>query len=271
MDIKKFIKEDMGIRVNILDGGGIELNLKDAADILGVKQSTQNKIDYYNFVKKINKYLTEVFKYESLLKKVSESNTKNINYSDFCENTWISESLFYYCCIRANTEKAIRFQIWVCEDVLPSIRKNNYYINEKEIDNEQLNKLQKEIEVLKKQKNMLHEIVYDVSDATFMSFTEASFKLFKKDAKYLKEVLIKEKILGEDGKQVLVKEADFKMNDGTLKKMRLFTEVSIEKPRPEDDIHYNKITNFGYMYLKKYFNSRGMSDFSFNKEVDNND
>ncbi len=185
--------------------------------------------------------------------------------------TLITEIGLYQLIMKSRKPEAEDFQQWVYEDVLPSIRKNNYYVNEKEIDNEQLNKLQKEIEVLKKQKNMLHEIVYDVSDATFMSFTEASFKLFKKDAKYLKEVLIKEKILGEDGKQVLVKEADFKMNDGTLKKMRLFTEVSIEKPRPEDDIHYNKITNFGYMYLKKYFNSRGMSDFSFNKEVDNND
>lgn len=252
MDIKKFIKEDLEINVRF-NNDYLELNLNDTCIGLGFTEKAKSGNLTIRH-RRVNEYLSDIGF-------IATSG----------DGTFIPEWVFYMLCMKAKNEKARYFQLWLSKEVLPSIRKNNYFINEKEIDNEQLNKLQKEIEVLKKQKNMLHEIVYDVSDATFMSFTEASFKLFKKDAKYLKEVLIKEKILGEDGKQVLVKEADFKMNDGTLKKMRLFAEVSIEKPRPEDDIHYNKITNFGYMYLKKYFNSRGMSDFSFNKEVSNND
>lgn len=161
--------------------------------------------------------------------------------------------------------KAREFQKWVYEEVLPSLRKNNFYVDNENITNEQISELEKEIKKLKIEKGILHEIVYDISDATTMSFTEVSRKLFKKDARYLKKILIEYKFLDKDGYTPLIKEANFKLHDGSIKKMRIFTSTNVEKCRQGDDIRYNKITNFGYMYLKKYFNRKGLSDFEFNR------
>lgn len=146
MDIMNFIKEDLKIRVKVNEDGCIGLNLKDIADEIGAKQSTYNKVDYYNFVKKLDTYEKKLYDKSSLLKKVVEN---NIDYATFCENTYINESLFYFVCIRANTEKAIKFQLWICEEVLPSLRENGFYIDEENLDKEKFEKLEKQFEKLK--------------------------------------------------------------------------------------------------------------------------
>lgn len=54
--------------------------------------------------------------------------------------------------------KAEEFQEWVCGEVLPSIRKNGYYIDNNNITQEQLDKLQKEkdeLEIKLKEANEL--------------------------------------------------------------------------------------------------------------------
>ena len=188
------------------------------------------------------------------------------------EAIFINEIALYeiICKIRkSNTErynKAREFQKWVFEEVLPSLRKNNFYVDSENITPEQVSDLEKEVKKLKIEKSILHEIVYDISDATTMSFTEVSKKIFKKDAKYLKKMLIEYKFLDKDGYTPLIKEADFKLPEGDTQKMRIFTTTNVEKCRKNEDIRYNKITNFGYMYLKKFFNKKGLSDFNFGKE-----
>lgn len=186
---------------------------------------------------------------------------KKINSS----RTFVTEVGLYQLTFRSRLDKAREFQKWVFEEVLPSLRKNNFYVDNENITSEQISELEKEIKKLKIEKGILHEIVYDISDATTMSFTEVSRKLFKKDARYLKKILIEYKFLDKDGYTPLIKEANFKLHDGSVKKMRIFTSTNVEKCRKGDDIRYNKITNFGYMYLKKYFNRKGLSYFEFNR------
>ncbi|MGL4997903.1 MAG: BRO-N domain-containing protein [Cetobacterium sp.] len=187
------------------------------------------------------------------------------------ERAFITETGLYQLIFGSRLSTAREFQKWVFSEILPSIRKNNYYVDEKNIDVNQISKLENTVKRLVTEKAMLHEIVYDMADATTMSFTEASSKLFGKDAKYLKEMLIKHKFLSKDGNEVLKKEAEFITPSGKREVMRLFVHTNVEKCRKDEDIKYNKVTNFGYMYLKKHFNIRGLSDFSINKNEINID
>ena len=70
----------------------------------------------------------------------------------------INESGFYSLILRSKTPKAKEFKRWVTKEVLPSIRKNGYYIDNNSITQEQLDKLQKEkdeLEIKLKEANEL--------------------------------------------------------------------------------------------------------------------
>lgn len=70
----------------------------------------------------------------------------------------INESGFYSLVLRSKLSKAKEFKRWVTKEVLPSIRKNGYYIDNSNITQEQLDKLQKEkdeLEIKLKEANEL--------------------------------------------------------------------------------------------------------------------
>lgn len=48
------------------------------------------------------------------------------------KDTYLPESIFYMLAMKANNERAFRFQKWIAMDVLPSIRKNGGYIADQE-------------------------------------------------------------------------------------------------------------------------------------------
>lgn len=251
MNIEKFIKEDLEIKVKINEKGDLELSLEDIARGLGFEKTDKKKGREYVRIDKVR-----VLKFlDSFGNKIPK-----------IEDEFIPEWLFYLLCMKAKNEKAYKFQVWISKEVLPSLRKNNFYVDNENITPEQVSDLENEINKLKIEKGILHEIVYDISDATTMSFTEVSKKIFNKDAKYLKNILIEYKFLAEDGYTPLLKEADFKLPNGGVQKMRIFTTTNVEKCRKAEDIKYNKITNFGYMFIKKYFNKLGLTNFNFNKE-----
>ena len=258
---KKFENSRLDMEIYVYDIDGKEWFIgKDVAKILGysnvstavsenVKKSQKKKI----YVKTIeNIWISEIPNSEIIV--------VNNNLS------FITEIGLYQLVMKSRRKEAEEFQDWVYGEVLPSIRKNNFYLDNENITSEQISNLEKEMKKLKIEKGILHEIVYDISDATTMSFTEVSKKIFKKDAKYLKKMLIEYKFLDKDGYTPLIKEADFKLPEGDTQKMRIFTTTNVEKCRKNEDIRYNKITNFGYMYLKKFFNKKGLSDFNFGKE-----
>lgn len=255
MNIEKFIKEDLEIGVKINEKGDLELNLDGVVKGLGFTEIAKSGNISVKWTR-VTKYLAELNIIDTSIDTSGGNNLPQ----------YIPEWVFYMLCMKAKNEKARKFQLWISKEVLPSLRKNNFYINNENITPEQVSDLENEIKKLKIEKGILHEIVYDISDATTMSFTEVSKKIFNKDAKYLKNILIEYKFLAEDGYTPLLKEADFKLPNGGVQKMRIFTTTNVEKCRKNEDIRYNKITNFGYMFIKKYFNKLGLTNFNFNKE-----
>jgi prophage antirepressor-like protein len=63
---------------------------------------------------------------------------------------YISESGLYKLILKSNMKEAENFQDWIVEEVLPSIRKNGYYIKSN-INDKQIEKLKQEIDENKKQ------------------------------------------------------------------------------------------------------------------------
>ncbi|MGL5961608.1 MAG: hypothetical protein ACRCZ0_06615 [Cetobacterium sp.] len=63
------------------------------------------------------------------------------------EDSWLGESYFYrmLMSMRADNEKAIKFQDWLAFEVIPNIRKNGGYVSE-EATNEQLEELRNKID-----------------------------------------------------------------------------------------------------------------------------
>jgi prophage antirepressor-like protein len=94
---------------------------KDICNILNITNTTETLRNFPTKWKKLQKI---------------ETSHKNL------VNTYlISEPGLYRLLMRSNKEIAEKFQEWVCEDILPSIRKRGKYIVEQE-HKEQLNKIQ---------------------------------------------------------------------------------------------------------------------------------
>lgn len=80
--------------------------------------------------------------------------------------TLITEDGFYCLAIKSKMPNAIKFRKWVTKEVLPSLRKNNYYIDKENINQEQVENLQKELE---ETKNKLKDLRKDL-DSLYLPF-----------------------------------------------------------------------------------------------------
>lgn len=255
----RFENKRLGMEIYVYDINGGEWFIgKDIAKLLEYSDESSTISKKVN-----NKYKNKI--YVKTIENIGNCQNGNSEIIEFNNNlTMINEFGLYQLVCSSKMSEAINFQEWIYEEVLPSIRKNNFYVDENYVSKEQLNDLMEKVKNLIVSKKMLHEITYDMADATTMSFTEASKKLFGKDAKYLKKILIEHGFFDKEN-NIIIGEAEFKNPKGELEMIRIFTRTNVEKARKEDDIRYCKITNFGYMYLKKYFNTRGLSDFKFSK------
>lgn len=72
---------------------------------------------------------------------------------------FINEVGLYQLIFKSKLPKAEEFQKWVFEDVLPSIRKNNAYIDKENITSEQFENLQKELLDLTQQRDNFNNIL----------------------------------------------------------------------------------------------------------------
>lgn len=88
--------------------------------------------------------------------------------------------------MKSKMPKAEEFQDWVCGEVLPSLRKNNYYIDKENIDSTQLDKLKEEIKELKDKLSLYdnkdYYSIFDIRkmlNATSKEFECKSFTLAK--------------------------------------------------------------------------------------------
>lgn len=98
--------------------GTVYLNLEDVARGLGFEREKNGKM--YVMWDRVNKYLEELSFHTSV------------------ESNFIPENVFYKLCMKANNEVARKFQDLVCDEILPSIRKNGMYVVDNLLDDPDL-------------------------------------------------------------------------------------------------------------------------------------
>ena len=142
------------VRGYIDEKGTAWLNLEDVARGLGFTQ-IKNKKEY--------------IRWETVISYCNEFSQQ------VGKESFIPENVFYKLCMKANNEVARAFQDLVCDEILPSIRKNGGYIITQENDtpemimaravlvaqktiNEQKEKIQNLVEENKSQKQIITEL-----------------------------------------------------------------------------------------------------------------
>ncbi len=112
--------EEMGISLRSIknEDGSVNVNLGDVAIGFGmIKIDKKNGKEYIRpNISGANKHLKSF----------------GISDSDYKKDDYIPESALYVLGMKANNDKAIKFQMWIATEVLPSIRKNGAYISDNE-------------------------------------------------------------------------------------------------------------------------------------------
>lgn len=144
-----FTNDRLGINLNALldEEGEIWFIGKEITDFLEYKNSSKALKDHVDIEDK--------------------GVTKRYTLGGKQEMTIINESGFYSLILRSKTPKAKEFKRWVTKEVLPSIRKNGYYIDNNNITQEQLDKLQKEKDELEIKLKEANELIDNELNADY--------------------------------------------------------------------------------------------------------
>ena len=122
--IQIFENEQFRIRYYVDKDGTIMFNAEDVARYLGFveKEKISSSGEKYIRWQRFNRYVNEIKanSHSPLMEKFSTPLGKD----DF-----IPENLVYRLAMKANNEKAEKFQAWIADEVAPSIRKHGYYIS----------------------------------------------------------------------------------------------------------------------------------------------
>ena len=143
MNIEKFVKEDMGIRVKYLEEGELSFSLEDLAKGIGLVNKRDDSIRF----DRVKDYVLNI--YENCSEKIPPELVE-LEPNTFVYNRYIEEHIMYLLLMKGKSEKAVEFQVWVAKEVLPSLRKNGYYLNE-DMSSEQYEKLQEELRIRNQQ------------------------------------------------------------------------------------------------------------------------
>lgn len=110
--LQVFQNSELGISVRAIKNsdGSISINAEDAAKGFGFTTiaTSGNEVVRWN---RVNKYLQDIGSYP------------RVGTEDY-----IPESLFYMLGMKASNKTALKFQKWLAQDVIPSIRKTGSYI-----------------------------------------------------------------------------------------------------------------------------------------------
>ncbi|GAA0082953.1 BRO-N domain-containing protein [Clostridium sp. CTA-6] len=124
--LQVFENEEMDLRVRAIqnEDGSISINAEDAAIGFGWCRTENKNGKQYKSVRwsNINRYCKDL----GFANKLSKD--------DF-----IPESLFYMLGMKANNDKAKRFQQWLAVDVIPNIRKHGGYLTPEKVEEVLLN------------------------------------------------------------------------------------------------------------------------------------
>ena len=110
-EIEVFTNEELELQVRAIknEDGSISINAEDVAIGLGWTQKKNGKL--YVKWERLNGYC------------------KDFNFSpEVGKDDYIPESLFYRLSMKANNEFALKFQGWLADDVIPSVRKHGAYM-----------------------------------------------------------------------------------------------------------------------------------------------
>ena len=112
--VSVFTNSDLGLQMRTIlnEDGSISVNLEDAARGFGFVDTSKFATSGEGYIRwnRIRKYLSE------------------LGFSpQVAKDAYIPESLFYILAMKANNERAQKFQKWIAIDVIPSIRKTGSY------------------------------------------------------------------------------------------------------------------------------------------------
>ena len=147
---RKFNNPRLNIDINVYEINGDKWFIgKEVTDVLGYSDSSQA------IRKSVSEHSRRKFYVETIeiigncLLDVSEKRTLNNNLM------MISVSGFYQLVLKSNKDKAVEFQEWVCNEVLPSLNDKNQYIDKDNITNEQVDDTIDEAIEIKRQRDNL--------------------------------------------------------------------------------------------------------------------
>lgn len=153
------------------------------------------------------------------------------------ERTFVTETGLYQLIFRSRVNKARDFQKWVFEEVLPSLRKKNFYIDKNQITKEQV--------------DLLKECLFDLCEDGKIALGKASMRLFG-DKSELKKRLINSGFLDYDN--CTWKQKRFKASNGEI--YELFAcnvSTVVEKGLAKSTLQVS-LTNAGFIWLKDKIN-----------------
>lgn len=140
-----FTNDRLDIKLNAFkdEQGDIWFIGKEVAEMLGYKDT--KRAMQTHILKEDKTLLTgEAFKKFVGGRSIPPQNNKVRNI------TLITESGLYDLVLSSKMKEAKDFRRWVTKEVLPSLRKNNYYIDEENIDSKQIEELKERIDKLEK-------------------------------------------------------------------------------------------------------------------------
>lgn len=122
---RKFENTRLGMEIYVYDIDGKEWFIgRDVAKLLGYPNPSTAVSENIKPTQKIKIYVKSIENIES--SEITNSKIKEINNNI----SFISEIGLYQLVMKSRKLEAEEFQKWVYEDVLPSLRKNNFYIDE---------------------------------------------------------------------------------------------------------------------------------------------
>lgn len=235
MNILNFIKDDMKLDVKI-DGDKMLISGEHIAREMYKRIRVKN-----------NKEYTEI-RWDKLSEDFDSIAFPNYLGKDNITDLWVEEGYFYKLMMhfRGDNKNTSDFQNWVAFEVLPSIRKNNFFVNEEHITKEQIEELSKKLESL--------EWFYGLSKTKEYSINSVSEKICG-DKKKLWELFIKYGFLDKDRK-IIRKQAKSKDLDENGKNVMkdIFYEVPYTSKNKignqEETLFRIKLSAFGIMMAK---------------------
>lgn len=134
---RKFNNPRLDIDINVYEIDGKQWFIgKEVTDVLDYKDSSQAIRKSVSEHSKRKCYVETIEITGNCLSDVSEKRTVKNNMM------MLSVSGFYQLVLKSNKDKAVEFQEWVCDEVLPSLQNNGYVIDEKNINKEQFGRLE---------------------------------------------------------------------------------------------------------------------------------